>query len=524
MKATTATCRIRRILASAGVLTIATTVAALGRGSQAPSGGFDVASAPKIERYIYGAKSCAACHDQDNHPTYEKEDRAGMICRMNEFTRFDTEDKHELAFAALTGPRGQEMSRLLGKDVREIEACVNCHSVPERGVRKQQYKRESDGVTCVGCHGPYAEWVEKHQRINNDEWRDLGRMAKEQLYGMIDLGNPVRRAEICVSCHIGNHAEGKVVTHDMCAAGHPPFPSFELATFSAAQPRHWEYLSEKSLERRNRIKPAPDRRNLPQTQLIVIGGLVALRESMKLLADEAMANKPDPVGAQWPDFARFECYACHHDLQAKNGSSWRQVRRRDGQPGRPTPPDWPLILVRLGVAAMGSQESAIVERQLREKLAGFQESMKGRVFGDPNRVVPAAQKLAAWADSTIRGLSGRVIDAAIARRLLDQLCHMARETIPDYESARQIAWAFRIIYHESVPEQERDSTIEHALVDLGTNLALNLPPEHKQVPIETALQARLRSVADFEPESFKALFATIAGRLARQEPIQAGVQ
>jgi hypothetical protein len=500
---------------------MAASAAALERGGQAPSGEFGPASAAKLQPYIYGAKTCAACHDQDDHPTYEKEDRAAMICRMNEFPRFDTQDKHELAFTALTGPRGQQMSRLLGKDVREIAACINCHSVPERGIKKQQYKRESDGVTCVGCHGPYAEWVERHQRINNEEWHGLGRRAKARLYGMIDLGDPVRRAEICVSCHIGNHGEGKVVTHDMYAAGHPPLPSFEPATFSDAQPRHWEYLNEKSLERRNRIKPSPDRRNLPRTQLVVIGGLVALRESMKLLADEAGANQPVAVGAQWPDFARFECYACHHDLQAKNGSSWRQVRRRDVPAGRPAPPDWPLILVRLGMGAADSQRSASLETQLQEQLAVFQESMLDRVFGDPKRLVPAAHKVAAWADSTIRGLDGQVFDAAMARRLLDQLCDMARETVPDYESARQIAWAFRIIYHESVPQKQRDSTIEHALADLGAKLALNLPPENKQVPIETALQARLRSVADFEPESFKSLFATIAGRLARQEPIQA---
>jgi hypothetical protein len=172
---------------------------------------------------------------------------------------------------------------------------------------------------------------------------------------------------------------------------------------------------------------------------------------------------------------------------------------------------------------MGSQQSASLETQLQEQLAVFRESMKGRVFGDPKRLVPAAQKVAAWADSTIRGLNGKVFDAATARRMLVELCGMARETIPDYESARQIAWAFRIIYHESVPEGQRDFTIEHALADLGARLALNLPPENKQVLIETALQARLRSVADFEPESFKVLFATIAERLARQAPIQARV-
>ena len=63
---------------------------------------------------------------------------------------------------------------------------------------------------------------------------------------MTDLWDPVRRAETCASCHVGNHDEGKVVTHAMYAAGHPPLPGFETATFGDLEPRHWQYLSEKT--------------------------------------------------------------------------------------------------------------------------------------------------------------------------------------------------------------------------------------------------------------------------------------
>jgi hypothetical protein len=434
-----------------------------------------------------------------------------MICRMNEFPVSDSQDKHKLAFEGLTGRRGQQMSQLLGTDVRKIDACVNCHSVPERGIKKQQYVRDTDGVTCVACHGPYAEWVEKHQRTANQEWHDLDRMAKERQYGMTDLWDAVRRAETCASCHIGNLAEGRVVTHAMYAAGHPPLPGFEAATFSDAQSRHWEYLAEKSPERWKRLKPLPDRRNLERTQLVVVNALVSLRESMNLFADQASANISDPVGAQWPDFARFDCYACHHELESRDGMSWRQTRRRDVQPGRPTPPDWPLILIRLGIEAADPRQAASLEDRLNQQLAAFRESMRLGPFGNPKSVAPVARNVAAWADYLLKSLRDTVFDRALARQLLKRLCRMACDSIPDYDSARQIAWAFRIIYSESLPEGVKpDPVIEHVLADLDSELALGLPPVKKRAPIETALQDRLGSVADFNPASFQAHFGMIA--------------
>ncbi len=148
----------------------------------------------KLPRFIYGARHCASCHDQDkNHPIYKPDELEHLSCKMDESATFDAEDKHPLAFKALTGRRGQEMSRLLGTDVRQMEACLNCHSVPDRGEDSHLYSRETDGVTCVACHGAHADWVERHPRATK-EWRDLDRKDKERRFGMTDLWNPIRRA------------------------------------------------------------------------------------------------------------------------------------------------------------------------------------------------------------------------------------------------------------------------------------------------------------------------------------------
>ena len=107
------------------------------------------------------------------------------------------------------------MTRLLGYDVKNSDACLNCHSTAEHGKGKQFYDREADGVTCVACHGASAEWVEIHQRTDQSGWRNLDRRTKQDRYGMIDLWDPVRRAETCASCHIGNHSEARW-SHTRC--------------------------------------------------------------------------------------------------------------------------------------------------------------------------------------------------------------------------------------------------------------------------------------------------------------------
>ncbi len=469
----------------------------------------------QLPRFIYGARHCAGCHNQDkNQPIYKPDELEQLCCKMDEFAIFNTQDKHTLAFKALTGPRGREISRLLGTDVRQIEACLNCHSVPGKGADSHLYSRETDGVTCVACHGTHADWVEKHPRAAK-EWRDLDRQDKERRFGMTDLWNPVRRALVCAGCHIGNHAEGKVITHAMYAAGHPPLPSFEAATFCNLKPRHWQDVSEKSPVRVSLLKPAPDPRNCEQTQLVLVGELVALRESLKLLAPDAAATKPATSGVTWPDFARFDCYACHHELRAGDAAPWRQLRR-SGSFGRPMPPEWPLVLVRLGIGAAGAKTAPAEEERFRNHVAALDERIRMRPFGDPEATAKAAGDFVKWIDSLLERLNQAVIDVHQARQLLERLGEIALEPSPDYSSARQIAWAFRVIYRETTPKDKRDPKIEADMAGLESDLALDLPPARTQALIETSIPDRLRSAADFDPASFQARFRRIMAQLTRR--------
>ena len=233
------------------------------------------------------------------------------------------------------------MIKLMGyqdKDATTVDACLRCHAVPEIGGVKMDAGFLAEGVTCVACHGPYREWVGEHpdavvlrglkSRVNQGpadvpkDWLDLTRQEKEELKGMTDLWDPVRRVEVCASCHVGNFKEKKVITHAMYAAGHPVLPSFEPATFSEFQPKHWQYLREKAAVRQARLQPF-DRLNLEHAELASISGPILLRESMRLFALEAKASRDDPERAAWPDFARYDCRACHHELKLETDGRGR---------------------------------------------------------------------------------------------------------------------------------------------------------------------------------------------------------
>ena len=315
---------------------------------------------------ITPATYCTGCHNQEKNPTYLPGRLAKMICRMNEWQYYNGRDKHQKAFDVLQDNRSREMVRRLnlGEDATTVRTCLNCHALPEAGEAGEFLADKlqlSEGVTCVACHGPYSEWVEAHpngalwraqaevnpDRLGPENWIKLDRKKKELLKGMTDLWDPVRRAEVCASCHIGNFKQKKLITHAMFAAGHPPLPGFEAATFSEFQPRHWEYLREKSGEKQKRLQPF-NSKNLEQAELVAVTGLVVLRESMRLFADQAKANLNDPPGAAWPDLARYDCLACHHELRSTNQDAFRPGLL----PGRPGEPAWAHALVPLSIKGL----------------------------------------------------------------------------------------------------------------------------------------------------------------------------
>ena len=379
------------------------------------------------------------------------------------------------------------------------------HSHPRQRARDDSFKLE-DGVSCAACHGMYQEWVGKHAEfLGRKNWRALSRTVKEEQYGMTDLWDPEKRARLCASCHIGNGAEGKVVTHAMYAAGHPPLPSVELVTFSDAMPRHWKYLSEKSPEVQKMLGYDPAKSGLERTQLAVIAGVVSFRESMNLIASQAAENEKN-----WPELAQFDCYACHHDLKTK---SWRQQRGYIGPPGRPEMRPWPLVLVRAGIlqASKGDlgrlKELAVVFNVHMKQMAGV---FHAQPFGDARQVAAAASKLVRWSDDLLTQLRSGHFDRNSAQRIISLLGKESTRLI-DFDSARQVAWSFHSIQNELDAGFFKEEDNRQLFKELSDHLKLELPRGRVEI-VKDYLHDALEKLGNYEPARFSATFGQLLQR------------
>lgn len=493
---------------------------------------------------FYGAAACMRCHKQPSN------DWPTDFVLLNEYTTWRTRDKHALAYAALEAPRGRRIGELLGIQVTEDGRCLNCHALNHPRRTGQDFNIR-DGVSCDACHGPAEYWLKEHA-FDYKDWRKKSPGQKEAR-GMFDVRDPVKRAELCASCHVGNAAEGKVVTHAMYAAGHPPLPGFQTAGFCNNLPPHWRGL--KDVRYLQTAPPEVQKRYhfgdaaFEQTRLVRASEAVCLRTMARLLANRANftalgpekhaagswpppwlwhqatnqpalrwpelgkdARDPSPktLAGRWPEFAlaQLDCYGCHHELKSPG---WRQVRGyAGGSPGRPQFQPWPLALADLGIPHPA--EAAGLKARQRLLVSAF----AARPFGDPGRVVEAGTALEEWT-RTLKPDAGR-IDRPAARKILRRLCTLPEDYYPDYDSARQIAWAFLAVHSDLSGGKPADTKIEALLTELDNNLNLTLKAA---VRGKAARERHALATAAFgralSPKDFDRALADKAGFL---EPLQ----
>ena len=466
----------------------------------------------KPTKLYYGVLACSngGCHD--NPVTPNQKDI--LLCNYDEVRIWTQHDKHRDANKVLKSERGLQMAKLLGikGDIAREPSCVSCHGVvveDKKFIHEESFDI-SEGVSCGVCHGYYTEWVDQHSTfLQRKKWRGMSRKAKEELFGMRDLWDPEKRAMLCASCHIGNAAEGKVVTHTMYAAGHPPLPSVELATFSEAMPRHWKYLAEKPANVQKILEYDPAKANLERTEFVLVSALVSFRESMKLLAAQAeeggAAKDPDQG---WPELAQFDCIACHHDLKS---DSWRQKRGYSGKPGRPMMREWPSALMPLAILHVGKGETEREKKltgELNSKMKELTAAFDVQPFGDPKRVAKSARDAAQWADGLLKEMKADSIDRAGAQRLLAGLVKESKARTLDFDSARQYAWAFRAIQAESDPKGAADAEVAKSLKDLNDQLSLDFPKGQVEI-VKDFLKESLDRLNNYEPERFRRTFESL---------------
>ncbi len=242
----------------------------------------------------------------------------------------------------------------------------------------------NDGVSCESCHGPASGWLGPH---TVKDWPHE-RSVKE--LGMIDLRDVAIRSHICLHCHLGT-AE-KFVDHQMIAAGHPDL-TFELNLFSSVMPRHWK-----------------DSKDAPYsgTKEWAVGQGMQLRDSLARLARRARSST-------WPEYAEYDCFACHHSL-TKPEESWRLIS--DGYYGNRTAgvPAWNAsryIVFRYAAKAVDSATASKLESEV-SSLSG----LMAQLSSNKEQIAATAERAQALASSLAHELNDRSYDRAFTLQVM----------------------------------------------------------------------------------------------------------
>ncbi len=273
-----------------------------------PPAATSVSGRGELARFqLQGTGSCAsgACHNADPRPGYTGREYAIALQRDRIDPELRTRDRHAQAYDVLFNERSQKMARhlkLKGPAHQEM-LCLRCHvhpgavEQPSRVVDGVRQFRYEDGVSCEACHGPAERWLAAHFRPG---WAELP-AAERRAQGMADTRSVPGRARLCVDCHVGSG--DMEVNHDLIAAGHPRL-YFEMGSYHFFLHKHWDHGRD--------LAAGPDF----EARIWAIGQLTSAQAALELLAERAADEK-----RPWPEFAEYDCFACHHDLK---GDSWRQ--------------------------------------------------------------------------------------------------------------------------------------------------------------------------------------------------------
>jgi hypothetical protein len=445
-----------------------------------------VASAPAADlpapaRYFEfrGSASCAsvACHNA-----------AGPAGRRgSEYAAWINRDPHANAYSILYGNPSQQIVKRLYRLPDSVaprpdtEAlCLKCHGIdadaPERNAR---FAPADFG--CESCHGPAEKWLSQHYLAG---WREKSIRQKAE-FGMRSTKDLLVRADVCVACHVGG--PDREVNHDLIAAGHPRL-QFEMSSFLAILPKHWDGSEEK--------RRYPDL----EVRTWAIGQAVSARATLDQLAARAeksevkvqsprskVQSPSDDLGLwtldlglsrPWPEFAEYDCFACHHDLQSP---SWRQNRdlkrsaeRTSSRPGSLSWGGWYLSMLPNAVATIqpdGDSELMALLADLRTEMARTYPS--SQVVAARARM--AGQRLGFLSATLARS---RFDDAFTLNRLLAAVARDDRQVAQSsWDGAAQVYLALAAVYHAQgdLHKGRRLPGIREPLNDMARLLAFPRP-------------------------------------------------
>jgi hypothetical protein len=435
------------------------------QGAQNPSG--PSSNAGGVGKYN-GPGGCAA---SNCHGSVKPRNVQGIRIPQNEFTIWAARDKHARAYSVLSNAVSMRMARILKIDQPNKEdKCLVCHALYVPPDLRATTFQLDDGVSCENCHGPAVGWLGPHTTEN---WKQYS-AAEKSRYGMYDTLDLTSRSEKCMSCHVGT--AHKQVDHEMIAAGHPDL-TFELDSFSAAMPRHWNLKT--------------DQNPWIGAQSWAIGQAVQLRESLKRLSQRA--SSPN-----WPDYAELDCFACHHSLTAP-ADSWRLTTADYYQGRRAGVPAWNAsryVVFRSFVAVVDQQRAQQLDASLK------QLSTLIAKWGSPKEISETAADAARTADDLLQRIRLQQYNSDLTARIMQSIVSNANSIAAGGERAAEQATmaldTLSIAYtaNAKVPnEQELHAAIAKLFRQLQSPSAYSAPQFEQQLQKVQAVLPHASSAA-----------------------------
>ena len=385
-----------------------------------------------------GVASCAsaACHGAVTPAQ-------GGTVRQNEYTTWQTDDRHANAYNLLLDERSAEIARKLGLEgAHTAKLCLECHADNVAEERRGPEFQLADGVGCEACHGGAEDWIRLHTVSDdqNSHQRNLGA-------GLYPTADPVTRAKLCLSCHLGD--ETKLVTHRLMGAGHPRL-TFELDTFTTIQPAHFAIDDDYRLR-----KPVAG-----AAKTWAVGQAVALVQTLDGVLHPELGRD-----GLFPELTFFDCHACHRPMSA---GRWRERASLGLGPGVVRFNDASLIMLRVA--------AGVVAPELAKELEWRGRALHHASRGSEAEWMAAANELRATALQAVEVFAQHTFSAQDLRALLDALVKEGeRGEYIDYVAAEQTTMAIGSILTAMLDtgsiSQAEYGRIEQVMADLYAAVA-----------------------------------------------------
>ena len=346
--------------------------------------------------------------------------RDGSNVMQNEYVTWTQDDPHSKAYDVLRNDESKAIAaRLRLRSAHTAKVCLDCHTdnVP-RGKRGEKFQL-SDGVGCEACHGGAETWLSTHYNAPA-----VGH-ADNVAAGLYPTDNVKDRADLCLSCHLGN--KDKFATHRIMAAGHPRL-SFELDTFTelwrtAGRQPHYRVDADYS-----------DRKKASSHSYTWAAGLLQEgRQRLALIIDGKILGN-----GMFPELALYDCHACHRSMKSVQ---WRRLPRHgNAGPGTPFVNDGTFVMILTLARAINPSDA--------ESLASALTAL--HVAGDDT--IAAIQAAARNLDSIFAQIQSKLTDRAVRDaepRILEEILTAgANGEFLDYVSAEQAFMAVQMLAFE----------------------------------------------------------------------------